>query len=446
MDHLQHVVHETSYHKLKISLLIEVLQSSTYSLRASWTEVITQGISHFEHINDPLLEASFFSGYEFNSQRALQFVDKAWQLSELSGDTHEQSRVLCARANLMLRIGGYATGHENAKKAQQLCELSVDLYNSAVALRLQAECSIFLGNYCQSITQLHRARAIIEICGMSGGVTDHYITVDQAEIHLLKMEYTKARKIFSDIAATTSLAQNAETHASAILNLAYIDIHIGGTAESVHKNLAIAADIFSSRPFHPGIAFCQMVKAVVDLKEHTFDLAQIGFQKCLHSSNVLNVLNKSLCLEQLANISVWPATGKQSNLKWPVIYLSLAYTSKDKLSLHKALLFLGDVFIANGDEPTAIILYTTALEGFTHMDVHQSRGQCMLRLGDVAHKYKNTTEAIVYWKTAQPLFEKSSQVKEMAQIDSRLAIIGQTHEETLVAKLQAPTQLLKQLS
>jgi hypothetical protein len=51
---------------------------------------------------------------------------------------------------------------------------------------------------------------------------------------------------------------------------------------------------------------------------------------------------------------------------------------KEKLGILKALQFLGDVFLAQGEEYTALNLFTVALEGFTAMDVHRSRAECML--------------------------------------------------------------------
>ncbi|KAJ6447999.1 hypothetical protein C8R45DRAFT_948250 [Mycena sanguinolenta] len=129
-------------------------------------------------------------------------------------------------------------------------------------------------------------------------------------------------------------------------------------------------------------------------------------------------------------------------------YLSFAYTTKEKLALYKALLFLGDVFVVvNADDSTAFSLYTVALEGFTCMDVHQSRAQYLLHLGDLVHKQGNTAAAIVHWKTARPLFEKSLQTKDIAQIDSRLACVETGYQQALttLAKLQGPTQSLDEI-
>ncbi|KAJ6482788.1 hypothetical protein C8R45DRAFT_932382 [Mycena sanguinolenta] len=179
--------------------------------------------------------------------------------------------------------------------------------------------------------------------------------------------------------------------------------------------------------YHPSLSICKVVEACLNLRDHTFDLAKREFEKWVHGS--FNEI-KSISLEQLANIKAWPASQRQS--RWPVIYLGLAYKIKEKLALHKALLFLGDVFIVNKDEDTACTLYTVALEGFTYMDVHRSRTECMLRLGDLAHKHG------LHWKTAQPLFEMSAQAKGVAEIDSRLAGVEKPHNEKLMtlAKLQ----------
>jgi hypothetical protein len=67
-----------------------------------------------------------------------------------------------------------------------------------------------------------------------------------------------------------------------------------------------------------------------------------------------------------------------------MMYLAHSQKSRDKLALHKALLFLGDVFVGGEDEATATTLYTVALNGFTDMDVHCSRAQCMIRLRHIA--------------------------------------------------------------
>ncbi|KAF8207775.1 hypothetical protein K438DRAFT_1814199, partial [Mycena galopus ATCC 62051] len=80
------------------------------------------------------------------------------------------------------------------------------------------------------------------------------------------------------------------------------------------------------------------------------------------------------------------------------------------------------------------------------MDVHHSRAQCMLHLGDLASKHGCTSEAITFWEAAQPLFERASQTKDVAQIHSRLATWEKDHHQALVKleTLHAPIQLGKE--
>ncbi|KAJ6492682.1 hypothetical protein DFH09DRAFT_1104615 [Mycena vulgaris] len=105
---------------------------------------------------------------------------------------------------------------------------------------------------------------------------------------------------------------------------------------------------------------------------------------------------------------------------WPAVFLSHAQKSREKLAPHKVLLCLGDLLIAQGDDDTAHSLFTVALHLFTRMDVHFSKGQCLLRLGDLARKNRNFSYATELWTTARPLFERSSQAKDVAQIDAKL--------------------------
>lgn len=174
-----------------------------------------------------------------------------------------------------------------------------------------------------------------------------------------------------------------------------------------------------------------MMLADLTLREGNAPLAHTLFRKCLDSSWGKDNDTQSFVLERLADIGRWGAIDAEMLFIWPMVYLGYAFKSKGKLELQKALLFVGDVFISNQEEDTAHSLWAVALEGFTHMDVHRSRAQCMLRLGDLARKRGNFTEAIGFWMAARPLFERSLQAKDVGQIDVRVAAVGQAHQKTL---------------
>jgi tetratricopeptide (TPR) repeat protein len=322
----------------------------------------------------------------------------------------------------------------HASEAQRLSQLSANLVQEARSLWTGATCSTYLGDLKQSMAQLEKCREILSICGLSGGQLDYASTISQAENHLLKSEYAQARNIYIKIVETSSPNQNVVSYVTALLNIAQIDTKIGGDAEDVYHKLNQARKIFSTgTAFSLYIALCNtyivyfnITQADLELREKKFDTAKGKFLKSGGRDNQI----ESFCLERLADIRAWPASTWQS--RWPVIYCAHAYKSKEKVALHKALLFLGDVFIADKDEETATNAYIVALEGFTHMDIHQSRAQCMIRLGDLAEGQGRISEAIAFWEAAQPLFEQSLQAKDVAQIDARLSTVEKDHQKALL--------------
>ncbi|KAJ7910313.1 hypothetical protein B0H13DRAFT_1876848 [Mycena leptocephala] len=137
--------------------------------------------------------------------------------------------------------------------------------------------------------------------------------------------------------------------------------------------------------------------------------------------------------------------------------LKLSFTPPDIMSyslerLGNALQFLGDTFLAQDDEHTAINLFTVALEGFTYMDVHCSRAECMLRLGDISKGEGDLLNAVELWTTARSLFEQSSQAKQVENIDQRLAGVSEDvleqHRKNLdrLTELTAPSGTVDEIN
>ncbi|KAJ7906630.1 hypothetical protein B0H13DRAFT_1880406 [Mycena leptocephala] len=130
---------------------------------------------------------------------------------------------------------------------------------------------------------------------------------------------------------------------------------------------------------------------------------------------------------------------------------SLAANTMFKRCLKKAFQFLGDVYLSQNDEYTAISLFTVALEGFTQMDVHHSRAECMLQLGDISKGHGDLLKAVEFWEAARPLFERSSQAKQVENIDGRLVSVGGhalgQHRNNLdcLAELNSPTRTVEEL-
>ncbi|KAJ7902949.1 hypothetical protein B0H13DRAFT_1882443 [Mycena leptocephala] len=177
--------------------------------------------------------------------------------------------------------------------------------------------------------------------------------------------------------------------------------HPVASAEDVQRNCDTAKRIFESigNGRRVEIEICDLALADLNLREGNFQPAKMIFEGC----------------------------------------------TKGNLGIHKALQFLGDIFLAQSDENTAVSLFTVALEGFNYMDVHRSRAECMLRLGDIAKGHNDLLKATELWETARPLFERSSQAKQVERIDERLTGIGEAvreeHRNNLarLAELNAPS-------
>jgi hypothetical protein len=114
---------------------------------------------------------------------------------------------------------------------------------------------------------------------------------------------------------------------------------------------------------------------------------------------------------------------------WTFLFLVQALKSKQRLAIHKALQFPGDLFLAQGERNTATSLFAVALDGFVQMDVHRNKGECMLRLADLSAQDGESLNSIELWKTARPSFERSSQTAQITVVDERLASIRQNTTE-----------------
>jgi predicted negative regulator of RcsB-dependent stress response len=234
---------------------------------------------------------------------------------------------------------------------------------------------------------------------------------------LRKSEYTDARSIHAQILQNPR--QDPIRRAFALVNIAEIDVLIGATEDMIQQNLNEATTIFSTMKYSYGVTCCETILADVKLRQGDTQSAITLFRQCLKSTWGRDIEVVSHIVERLADRTHWQAL--QCTFTWPVLLLGHAQQSKQKLAVYKAFLFIGEIFIAEGDDDTAKSLFTLAQEGFFYMDVHRSRARCLLRLGDLADKKGNSSEALELWKAARPLFERASQVKDIVQIDARLA-------------------------
>ncbi|KAJ7337682.1 hypothetical protein DFH08DRAFT_813003 [Mycena albidolilacea] len=174
-----------------------------------------------------------------------------------------------------------------------------------------------------------------------------------------------------------------------------IDTFLGFSKEGIQKKkLDVPTGIFSSKKFDIGAAMCDSISAILLLNQGNTVAAKLLLEKCLESFYQHHPPMASHCLGLLNDLSCWH-NAPNWQPSWPT--------------------FIGDVALVQNDKNTAVSLFTTALEGFTHMDVHHSRAECVLQLGDICKQNNDLTETTEHWTTG----------KQVENIDKRLASAGE---------------------
>ncbi|KAJ7083755.1 hypothetical protein C8R44DRAFT_753324 [Mycena epipterygia] len=379
-----------------------------------------------------------------------QYSEKALSLAQICGDSRKHRIALRLKALLKYKIGDYHAGQMHACEAQKLGHLSTDLYEEAKALITETACLRALGNLKESIFSCQRARELIQLCGMEGSLGDCDAMNHLAEVHLHKSEYFEARNIHVELAQKRVAQQDPIFHAYALFNITEVDVMIGADTLEVEQSLNSMKTKFGALRQQKLVNQCETILAELHLQEGNALAAEDLLRQCLLTAWGKDFEAVSYCLERLADVSRWT-----SHMDWPsawtMIFLAHAQKTREKLALHKALRFLGDVFLSEGDAHTAHNLFVIALEGFTYMDVHRSRADCMFRLGDIAQHRGDWVKAVDLWNKARPLFERSLQAKNVAQIDTRLASIDKAMDisKNKIAplnKLETPTTILDEVS
>jgi tetratricopeptide (TPR) repeat protein len=350
----------------------------------------------------------------------MEFCQAALALTVSRGGSKRQAQALQELAFLKASSGDFSGAKDTASESQRAAKIAGNLTMEAAALRAEAVSCQNLGIYHRCISLLDRATHLLNLSGISDGELHGGIRSSQAEVYRCKSEYAEARNIQINILQNSPADRTPYQHAFALLNIAQIDVEIGGTEDDVQESIAKSGLLFGGVNFSIGLTYCDIVRAAMDIQQHKFLAAETRFRKCLRSTWGKDPESVAYCLEKLASVPQWSPV-HQITFSCTVTFLVHSVKYKQRLELHKALEFLGDIFQAQGDHETAVNLLLVALDGFTQMDVHRSRAECMVRLGDISKMKGDELKAAALWETARPLFERSSQIKQLAELNSKLA-------------------------
>ncbi|KAJ7768472.1 hypothetical protein B0H16DRAFT_1453168 [Mycena metata] len=413
-------------HWAKASFAVRLLGNNrTYSIPHPEV-LITQTLKWLKTLNDPDLEATFYTGLghyysDLDIPVALKYCQVGLSLAKSRGNIRGQVAALYRLSWIKCITGDYITGRTYAQEAQRLAKMSGDLQREARGLYTEALCCQSLGDYRECIFLVKRASALLELCGLSQGELDHALANCQAEAHVLKSEYVNAHNLHRQLLQTSQGGQLYYEGIS-LMNIAGVEVPMGVSCEVIQEKIYASQAIINKTGLKMMLTACDMIQADLNLREG--DMTSSLFCKCIKFGLGRDSEIVSYCLERLADVTRWSPHHDPS---WSIILLAHSLRAKEKLGIYKALQFIGDVHLMQNDEVSAVSLFTVALDGFTCMDVHRSRAECMIRLGNIAKNNGDALKALELWETARPLFERSSQAKRVQDIDER---VGSISEET----------------
>ncbi|KAJ7725889.1 hypothetical protein B0H14DRAFT_2641219 [Mycena olivaceomarginata] len=225
-------------------------------------------------------------------------------------------------------------------------------------------------------------------------------------------------------------------YALTLAEIAFLDIVTGANMDIVSVNLDAARSLFQKSQYWKGISTCDLIHAELQLREGNKMVARAEYIRCFAHLLIRENFDPAwTCLLKLADPKYLLHSDSETT-RWATVFLAFALCpvimNRNMLIIYQALQCIGDVFARQHIEDTGTLsVFTIALDGFTWMDVHRNRAECMQTMGDLHLRRGDISKASTLWKQARPLFEQSQQADGVSQIDCRLAKIEGCHQTNL---------------
>ncbi|KAJ7362715.1 hypothetical protein DFH08DRAFT_950949 [Mycena albidolilacea] len=401
-DYLEHLVD----HRLQGAYLGKLVTTWQYRPLSDSEQLEKTAIEHFKAAGDMAGEANFLCGlgtyfrqHDNDIPKALRYYERAVNLAKEVNDIKTQCVAI----------------REAALSMRRLAQIHGLFYHEAQAIRVELLCRVSLGNLASCVTLSAQGRALLAFCGLQGSTLDLALVNSDAEVHLQKTEYAEARALYS----RTYVDQAPMAHAYDRLNLVDIDNEIGVDTVKVCQDLEAVKSTFESIMNPPGITLREVFEAYVDIRDGLLTKARLSLEKSFAATRGNDQEISILCLNKLGNLSCGLAA-TWTTFGWTLVLMGFALKGNNTIAIYHALRCMGDVFLAGDDDDTALSLFHVALEGFTATDIHRSRGECALRLGDIFHVRGNKEDVFNLWNTARQCFVRSLQTRDIIRVDERI--------------------------
>ncbi|KAF7344792.1 NB-ARC domain-containing protein [Mycena venus] len=446
MLHLPDILSRIDDHKLHGQFITEAFESSEFYTLPNPEMAIDNATEHFRLIQDPEGEArlydavaSYYIECAGDPKKGEEFFLRALSVASQSNSNTAKLRPLSGLGLMNWRRGNYSRGLELAQEIHRIARASGNVRAELQGIRLHVLCSLSLGHFNHSVQLLNEGKELIVQAGLQGGHIESALMNIEAHLYALKTEYSNERHIQEAILRSTSAVLSPIAHAEALLNIAFLDIITGASADVVSRNLDAATTLFETAQYLRGRSFCEYCHANLLFREGDMTRARLEYIRIFASARGNEEELGYNCLARLADPTN-PLHADTESARWAVVFLALALRPvvRSPLTVHRALRRLGDVLAQQGEDDTALSILTVALDRFTQMDVHQSKAECMSTMGDVYMRRGDLSRAKELWEGARPLFERSEQKKEVVRIDEKLQTLGVAQKLHDISKGQLP--------
>ncbi|KAF8174117.1 hypothetical protein K438DRAFT_122964 [Mycena galopus ATCC 62051] len=447
MLRLPEILSRMDDHKLHGQFITEAFESMNFYVLSDPELAKDEAIKHFRLIQDRDGEmrlyhavASYYVSHARDLQKGEDFYLRALSVASQPNSDVVRIKSLRGLALVEWHRGNYSRGLQLSRDICRIARASGNIWGELTGIRMQAMSYFSLGDFKHSTASLNEGKKLVVRASVQGGQIESMLMNIEAGVYHCKTEYSEARCIQEAILHQTSAVLSPMEHAYALMNVASLNIVTGASADVVSRDLNAATTFFQSAQYPRGISHCEYYHADLRHREGDATGARVEYMRlaAAHDSDDDLVC---LCLLKLADPTN-PVHTDTEAAQWAVVLLAFALhpVVRSLLTVHQALQRLGDVLVGQGADDTAFAILTLALDGFTHMDVHQSRAECMRTIGDVYVRRGDFFRARKMWEAARPLFDRSEQAKEVTRIDERLQtlIVAQKSEE--ISQVELPTR------
>ncbi|KAJ7926037.1 hypothetical protein B0H13DRAFT_2565702 [Mycena leptocephala] len=403
-------------HELHGRFTTEAFESGRFYTLPNPELAIDKATEHFRLVEDHDAEARLYCAIASYYSECAGDVKKAERFFSLALSAASQDRAkVRPLGNLGLMEwgrGNYSRALQLAQETYKIARASGNLGAELVGIRVQALCYSAQGDFRRCMKCLEEGKGLIFRAGLQGGQMENMLMTIEADLYQLKTEYSNGRRIQEAMLCSTSAVLSSIPQASVRLNIAFLDIVTGASIDVVSRNLDAATTVFGTAQYQRGLCYCDYCHAELLFREGDATWARVEYIRIFAAARDNDKVLACYCLARLADPSN-PVHEDMECERWAIVFLAYALRpqARSRLMVHQALRRLGDVLVGQGADDAALSVLTVALEGFTQMDVHQSRAECMRTIGDV-YVGAETWQGREMWDAAQPLFERSEQKKK----------------------------------